>query len=779
MKKWGSNLSYKKRKFGEKGPHKKNSSSDRKPKFNRPAKTSPNEEVQDFKEFGLDNQTLKKSIALTEQKVEQWLEESIALKAKPYHPPANPMDEMDPWQKQSVDHLFAKHNVIVDAPTTAGKTRVIEAYFAMHINDPGFRACYTCPVKSLSNDKVKEFREMFGADKVGIATGDLKENLDAPIVVATLETYRNSLLGVEPDLDRMLVVFDEYHYLMDIGRGSAWEEAIILTPPSCQILMLSASISNAEDFRLWLEKIHSRECKLIEVSHRPVPLTDLIYTTEQWLVPDLIPDTAYKNLKKKSPIPLTHDKFAARIVKIDEIGLTPTIVYCGKRLSCELLAETIASHMEPLDKEKSLEIGRILQEVHQENNALSFIKPQMRRMIQSYGVAYHHSGLGPPARIAIEALLKKGLLKFCTATMGLSLGINFSVRSAVISDYVRPGDNGLTTYGPSEVLQMLGRAGRRGHDVIGFSLWPNLQSYAIMGKPRRERCESKLKNDPTTFLGLLSRGYTLHDIEKFYKRSFMHFKDSSIDLTLIDEFRLKKKIKANPPCESPVGELVLMKKGLDSLCTECKFRKACHGFIAAKQSGALCRLHSHLHEIEAIDRHNKLTAFGNIGKHFPHDGGLLVAQMIANNEINEDNLISAAQLFASFSMARFKAPQTSTNYKFPWKPSSLEKKLEKFYPLDLFPELYDPPYGNRTFYVLKSFNPKAGYIIDLWLKGGEWNDLLQKVTTEKVAPGDVSSLIYRVASYFQSLAQVNLGKISEYAGQIRDDLVREPLSFKL
>ena len=96
------------------------------------------------------------------------------------------------------------------------------------MNDPAFRAAYTAPVKSLSNDKLREFSDMFGTDNVGIATGDVKKNLTAPIVVATLESYSNSLLGVEPDLGRSLAVFDEYHFLQDSSRGSAWEEALIL-----------------------------------------------------------------------------------------------------------------------------------------------------------------------------------------------------------------------------------------------------------------------------------------------------------------------------------------------------------------------------------------------------------------------------------------------------------------------------------------------------------------------------------------------------------------------
>ncbi|MEI6399354.1 MAG: DEAD/DEAH box helicase, partial [Pseudomonadota bacterium] len=203
---------------------------------------------------------------------------------------------LDPWQQQVFDLLRSGESVVVDAPTTAGKTRAVEVFFAMNVDDPTFRAAYTTPVKSLSNDKVRELRAMFGEDKVGIATGDIKENLDAPIVVATLESYRNSLLGIEPDLGRTLVVFDEYHYLQDEGRGSAWEEAIILTPPSCQVLLLSASVKNAEDFADWISTQHKKRCTMVRTEGRPVPLTNLVYYGEQWLTEEFLPKDAFKHM---------------------------------------------------------------------------------------------------------------------------------------------------------------------------------------------------------------------------------------------------------------------------------------------------------------------------------------------------------------------------------------------------------------------------------------------------------------------------------------------------
>ena len=213
------------------------------------------------------------------------MQEAKRLQSSPYQPPANPYDELDPWQARAVESLVCGKNVIVDAPTTSGKTRIVEAYLQKILKGLILEPV-TCPVKSLSNDKLIEFRDMFGAENVGISTGDVKENLHAPIVVATLESYRNSLLGVEPDLNRSLVIFDEYHYIQDSSRGSAWEEAIILSPENCQILLLSASLSNANEFAGWIESIQKRQTIIVNVERRPVPLADLIYLGGNWILKD-------------------------------------------------------------------------------------------------------------------------------------------------------------------------------------------------------------------------------------------------------------------------------------------------------------------------------------------------------------------------------------------------------------------------------------------------------------------------------------------------------------
>ena len=695
--------------------------------------------------------------------------------------------ELDQWQQDAVSALSSGANVIVDAPTSAGKTKVVESFIEMHISDPGFRVCYTCPVKSLSNDKLREFRQKFGKGSVGIATGDVKENLDAPLVIATLESYRNSLLGVEPDLNRKLVIFDEYHFLQDESRGSAWEESIILTPSRCQVLLLSASISNANDFANWLEHLFKRPSVLIEVTHRPVPLANLIWHHDNWYLDKTLPN---KFLKTKSDqfietVPLT--QLGVRLHKLLSMKLTPCIVYAGKRLSCELIAQNLSKGIAPIDKAEREKIGDLIAQADKEYHVLTFLRPNLRKLIQVYGIAYHHSGLAPMARLFIESLVKVGHLRFCVATMGLSLGINFSVKSTVISDCVRPGAFGFTPYTPSEVLQMQGRAGRRGHDIVGFTCWLNRKYYGRFGRTKRDPCFSKLKNDPVTFLGLVSRNFSLGKIEKFYQKSFQKFqasKSDRLDLKLIRSKRLKQYLDTDElPCSSPAAEFSAYEQDLNSTCYDCKFKDQCHSYIhERKLKSPLASLHLHLHRINMITRKEELSPLGDIARYFPQSGGFVIANMILRGEIHSENITKAVQLMGAFSLARFKSPNVSDEaYTFPFKIEVLEKDLQYYYPHSLFPELYEQArwgkHANDNF--LKEFNPMAGYVVSAWLSGQTWSSLIGTCGSKNFGAGDITGLLYRSASFLQSLNQSQGGNLALAAKEMREELLREPLQINI
>jgi superfamily II RNA helicase len=193
----------------------------------------------------------------------------------------------DPFQLEALASLEYE-DVLVTAPTGSGKTWIAREEIRRLI-DSGRRAWYTPPLKALTNSKYHEFIEEFGAERVGILTGDRKENSDAPLIVGTTEIYRNQLFdslrgGNEVSAD--LVVLDEAHYLADEDRGHVWEEAIILTPPRIRLLLLSATIGNAHEFAVWLEEIRGVRCGVITgPMKRPVPLRSALLLPDKRLLP--------------------------------------------------------------------------------------------------------------------------------------------------------------------------------------------------------------------------------------------------------------------------------------------------------------------------------------------------------------------------------------------------------------------------------------------------------------------------------------------------------------
>ncbi|HKQ53417.1 MAG TPA: DEAD/DEAH box helicase [Pyrinomonadaceae bacterium] len=193
----------------------------------------------------------------------------------------------DPFQLEALAAL-ENEDVLVTAPTGSGKTWIAREEIR-RLLAAGKRAWYTSPLKALTNSKYQEFREEFGDERVGILTGDRKENPDAPLVVGTTEIYRNQLFDAlrgGTDIRADLVVLDEAHYLADEERGHVWEEAIILSPPRVRLLLLSATIGNADEFASWIAEVRGVRCGVVErPGARPVPLRAAFLHPDGWLLP--------------------------------------------------------------------------------------------------------------------------------------------------------------------------------------------------------------------------------------------------------------------------------------------------------------------------------------------------------------------------------------------------------------------------------------------------------------------------------------------------------------
>ncbi|HEX3988977.1 MAG TPA: DEAD/DEAH box helicase [Verrucomicrobiae bacterium] len=339
----------------------------------------------------------------------------------------------DLWQQQAVSALRNGRDVVVQAPTGAGKTLIFELWSNQGRNRG--QAIYTVPTRALANDKLAEWRGR--GWNVGIATGDLSENLSAPVIVATLETQKSRLVkGEGPSL----LVVDEYQMIGDLDRGLNYELAIALAPPQTQLLLLSGSVANPQSVAHWLERL-GRKAVLIRHELRPVPLEEVHANNLNYHVPAEI-----------------RGYWPRLVAKALAEDLGPILIFAPRRQAAESMAAELARTL-PTPNPLSLSA---------EQKAL--VGESLGRMLKSR-VSYHHSGLSYAARAGVvEPLAKAGQLRVVVATMGLAAGINFSLRSVALAGQSYRRDNQDQLLRGDEILQMFGRAGRRGLDETGFIL---------------------------------------------------------------------------------------------------------------------------------------------------------------------------------------------------------------------------------------------------------------------------------------------------------------------
>jgi superfamily II DNA/RNA helicase len=354
----------------------------------------------------------------------------------------------DLWQQDAVRALREGRDVVVHAPTGAGKTYIFELFL------PELRgsAVFTVPTRALANDKLAEWRTR--AWDVGISTGDLALRLDAKVVVATLETQKGKFLQ---RTGPKLLVVDEYQMISDAVRGVNYELALALAPQSTQLLLLSGSVANPQDVVAWLRRI-GRDAVLIRHDERPVPLHEVDLET--------LPNRAPHSVREWWPRLITNALHAA---------LGPVLLFAPRRNAAEELARQLASAL-PVDAPLTLT---------QEQQQLA--GPALTRLL-TRRVAFHHSGLSYAQRAGlIEPLAKNGQLRAVVATMGLAAGINFSMRSVAVTGTSYLAGNFEREVQPDELLQMFGRAGRRGLDEAGYALISEKPPRLHDARPRHLR----------------------------------------------------------------------------------------------------------------------------------------------------------------------------------------------------------------------------------------------------------------------------------------------------
>jgi superfamily II RNA helicase len=380
---------------------------------------------------------------------------------------------LDKFQLQAVDSLNLGRSVVVCAPTGSGKTLIGE--YAIHrAIRQGRRVFYTTPLKALSNQKFRDFKAEFGEENVGLLTGDISINRDALVVVMTTEIFRNMLYGTrigEVGTSMMgveAVVLDECHYMNDKQRGTVWEESIIYCPPHIQLVGLSATVANSKQLTDWISLVHG-PTDLIYSDYRPVPL-EFHFVSPKGIAPLLDPNTAKLNPKLKSHRPPGSRKqddipsIGFVVSKLAEREMLPAIYFIFSRRGCDKAVADMAT-LRLVNEEESARLKIRIDEFLAKN-------PEAARAGQVEplykGVAAHHAGILPAWKVLVEELFTQGLIKVVFATETLAAGINMPARTTVISSLSKRTDQGHRLLTASEFLQMAGRAGRRGKDVVGY-----------------------------------------------------------------------------------------------------------------------------------------------------------------------------------------------------------------------------------------------------------------------------------------------------------------------
>jgi ATP-dependent RNA helicase HelY len=411
--------------------------------------------------------------------------------------------EFDPFQIAACHAVEDGKGVLVAAPTGAGKTVVGEfaAYAALKA---GKKCFYTTPIKALSNQKYAEFAEKFGEDRVGLLTGDTSINSEAEILVMTTEVLRNMLYAGSNTLTNLgAVVMDEVHYLADKFRGAVWEEVLIHLMESVQVISLSATVSNAEEFGEWLGEIRG-DTEVIVSEIRPIPLFQHVLIGNRLLDlfdqpgrvnPEILQrereairrSSMGRNRRSRFDEPSDRLSRAEIIEKLQRENLLPAITFIFSRIGCDsAVKQCLQAGLRLTSPQEREEIRatalRYTQNIAEEDLEVLGFTAWLTALER--GIAAHHAGLLPSFKGAVEDLFQRGLVKAVFATETLALGINMPARTVVLEKLVKFNGEAHVPITPGEYTQLTGRAGRRGIDIEGNAViqWsPTVDSASAAG----------------------------------------------------------------------------------------------------------------------------------------------------------------------------------------------------------------------------------------------------------------------------------------------------------
>ncbi|NOY55973.1 MAG: DEAD/DEAH box helicase [Actinobacteria bacterium] len=387
--------------------------------------------------------------------------------------------EPDAFQLEAADRIRSGASVVVTAPTGSGKTLVAEVAIREALSR-GKKAFYTTPLKALSNQKFNDLRKQF--PHVGLLTGDNTINGDAPLVVMTTEVIRNMIYAGSEALDGLeVVILDEVHYLQDRFRGQVWEEIIVHAPAKTQLVCLSATLSNADEFTAWVRSRRGRT-SLIQAERRPVPLVNLYAVKDRWSDEVFMDEMLREHRANKSIESRIGGKKARRygtprrteiVSALAGKSMLPAIYFIFSRAGCNDAARRlVSSGARFTDAPARDSIRRVAEEktAHLDSGDLAVLEYEAWLTGLQAGIAPHHAGMVPAFKETVEELFARGLIKVVFATETLSLGINMPARTVVLESLSRFTGETHELLRAGDYTQLTGRAGRRGIDEVGYGV---------------------------------------------------------------------------------------------------------------------------------------------------------------------------------------------------------------------------------------------------------------------------------------------------------------------
>ncbi len=682
-------------------------------------------------------------------------------------------------------------DVLVEAPTGSGKTWIAEQAIREGIA-VGQRCWYTTPLKALSNQKHRRFCALYGDEQVGLVTGERRVRPEAPVVVATTEVLRNTLYDREQSPD--LVVLDEAHYLSDPERGTAWEEVILYAPQATRLLLLSATLPNADELADWMAEVRGRRPAVVEERVRPVPLEFLAADGAGCLVPL---ERAVARDRRRP------DWVASVVAALEEAELVPAIFFFPARRLCDEAAQLLGKRTAP-GEEARRAVWRRWEEEFPHLRGHPF-----RLALVRAGVAPHHAGHTTAWRMAVEDLLERGLVRAVCATTTLAAGLDVPARTVVLTTLVRNSPEGMVYLSGTEFHQMAGRAGRRGKDTRGFVVLPALdpgelaQAEALVGSGP-EPIRSAFTPTYPLVLNLL-RDRAVDAVLAQLERSLAAYQRRR------QAAELRARLDALPPDpleDRPCGDRLYTRVRYERMlerpaeapqvletwpCRSCPVEARCVASLEVlrRVEQKRSQLRRRLGELEGglreaflararvlqrlgyLDQEFRLTPEGGWASRLRHPRCLVLAELVRRGLV-PSQLPDLCGYAAAVSTER--APRLGQEAGLgPLAhvvAAVAEVEAREGVPTDPLAEEFRPQWDRKLRRLLPSEADRRAWAARCWCAGAEFGALCRELD---VAEGDLQRILLQAAEVCNQLADLPRGDVAARAAHARDRLLRPPV----